>query len=160
MRVCASLRDSAIKRAAPSSLYVLAVLLCLGYCLSFATNVAAEKKKNSPHVNYMLHCQGCHLPEGIGHPGLVPKLKGNVGKFLSVEGGRAYLVQVPGSAQSTLSDAELAEVLNWIVPTFDPEHTPASFKAFSAEEVSRYRSVRIRNVTQIRTELLSEFSYD
>lgn len=136
------------------------MLICLGCCLSFASDVAAEKKKNSPHVNYMLHCQGCHLPEGIGHPGRVPKLKGNVGKFLSVDGGRAYLVQVPGSAQSTLSDAELAAVLNWLVPTFDPQHTPVPFQAFSAEEVSRYRSVRIRNVTQIRTELLSEFSYD
>ena len=49
---------------------MLAVLLCLGYCLSFATNVAAEKKKNSPHVNYMLHCQGCHLPDGKATPGL------------------------------------------------------------------------------------------
>ena len=87
-------------------------------------------------------------------------LTGNVGKFLSVDGGRAYLVQVPGSAQSTLSDAELAEVLNWLVPTFDPEHTPAKFQAFTANEVASYRSVRIRNVTQIRTELLAQYVAD
>ena len=127
----------------------------------FAAPVAAEEpERNSPHVNYMLHCQGCHLPEGIGHPGLVPQLKHNVGNFLTVDGGRAYLVQVPGSAQSTLSDAELAEVLNWLIPAFDPEHTPPAFQGFTADEVAGYRSVRIRNVTQIRTELLAKYAAD
>lgn len=119
---------------------------------------ATEDSGNSPHVNYMLHCQGCHLPEGIGHPGLVPSLNGNVGKFLSAEGGRAYLVQVPGSAQSTLSDAELAEVLNWMLPRFDPKNTPQGFQAFTADEVNRYRTVRIQNVSEIRSDLLSRVS--
>lgn len=117
-----------------------------------------EGGKNSPHVNFMLHCQGCHLPGGLGHPGIVPKLAGNVGKFLQVTGGREYLVQVPGSAQSSLDDAQLAEVLNWLVAEFDPEHTPQDFQRYSAKEVQEYRSARIRNVTQIRTELLGAYS--
>lgn len=120
----------------------------------------AESRKNSPHINYMLHCQGCHLPGGVGHPGIVPELAGNVGKFLAVPEGRAYLVQVPGSAQSTLDDSELAAVLNWLIPEFDPEHTPSDFQKFTADEVQQYRSVRIRNVTQIRTEILGKYGGD
>ena len=105
----------------------------------------------------MLHCQGCHLPGGVGHPGRVPRLAGNVAKFVHVEGGREYLVQVPGSAQSTLTDAELAAVLNWLIPTFDPNHTPDSFQAYTATEVSAYRAVRIRDVSQIRARLLTNY---
>lgn len=118
----------------------------------------AEQGKNSPHVNYMLHCQGCHLPGGIGHPGIVPTLSENVGKFLHIPGGREYLVQVPGSAQSSLDDAQLAEVLNWLIEEFDKKHAPINFRAYTAEEVEKYRAVRIRNVTQIRTELLSKYT--
>ena len=131
-------------------------IILIGVCT--LTETLADSGKNSPHINYMLHCQGCHLPGGIGHPGIVPELAGNVGKFLMVPEGRAYLVQVPGSAQSTLADSELAEVLNWLIPEFDPHHTPEGFKRFTAEEVHQYRSVRIRNVTQIRTELLGRYT--
>ncbi|MGR8949284.1 MAG: c-type cytochrome [Gammaproteobacteria bacterium] len=131
-----------------------AVVFC---SVGWLGEVFAESGKNSPHVNYMLHCQGCHLPGGVGHPGLVPALAGNVGKFLAVPEGRAYLVQVPGSAQSNLDDGELAEVLNWLIPEFDATHTPENFKRYTADEIKRYRSVRIRNVTRIRTGLLGEY---
>ena len=60
-------------------------------------------------INYMLNCQGCHTPDGSGAPGKVPSLKNFMGNFVQVEGGREFLIQVPGAAQSTLSDAELAE---------------------------------------------------
>lgn len=141
-------------------LFVLAVYLMV---LITANNVIAEElvapaKKNTPHINYMLHCQGCHLPGGVGHPGIVPSLAGNVGKFLNVEGGRKYLVQVPGSAQSTLDDGELAAVLNWLLPKFDPVNTPLNFQPYNAQEIARYRSVPIQNVTEIRTKLLGAYS--
>lgn len=132
--------------------------LVLAICLGLLQECFAGEGKNSPHVNYMLHCQGCHLPGGIGHPGIVPTLSNNVGKFLHVPGGREYLVQVPGSAQSSLDNAQLAEVLNWLVKEFDQEHAPQDFPGFTADEVAKYRSVRIRNVTQIRTELLGKYS--
>ena len=118
----------------------------------------AEEARNPPRVNYMLHCQGCHLPGGIGHPGIVPTLSDNVGKFLNVDGGREYLVQVPGSAQSSLDNKQLAAVLNWMLEEFDPAHTPKDFKRYTGAEVEKYRSIRIRNVTQIRTELLGAYS--
>jgi mono/diheme cytochrome c family protein len=70
-----------------------------------------------PAVNYMLQCMGCHAPKGEGEPGRVPSLRTTLVPFASVAEGRRFIVQVPGAAQSTLSDAELADLLNWMIHT-------------------------------------------
>src|SRR5262249_48882191 len=62
----------------------------------------------APSVEYALNCQGCHRADGIGTPGSVPPLAGSVARFLTVPGGREYLVRVPGVAQAPLDDAALA----------------------------------------------------
>jgi hypothetical protein len=61
---------------------------------------------------------------------------------------------VPGVAQSALDDAELAEVLNWLLAHFDAEHVPAGFKPYTAEEVGKLRKSPLTNVVRMRTELL------
>ncbi|MGH7291646.1 MAG: c-type cytochrome, partial [Myxococcota bacterium] len=63
----------------------------------------------SPEVNYMLHCQGCHRPDGSGVPGAVPDLRDEVARFLATDDGRAFLIRVPGVANAPLSDRELGE---------------------------------------------------
>jgi len=108
-----------------------------------------------PHVDYMLQCQGCHLPDGGETPGAVPALKGFVAKFLWVEGGREFLVRVPGSSQSSLDDARLAAVLNWILVTFDPEHLPTDFDSFTAEEVATLRRPPLMDVASVRAALVA-----
>ncbi len=108
----------------------------------------------TPEINYMLHCRGCHLADGSGAPEAVPALKGLVGRFLTVPGGRAYLVRVPGSAQSPLGDAELAEVLNWIIRAFGPHEMARDFTPYSAEEVARIRRPPLTDVASTRRELL------
>jgi hypothetical protein len=117
---------------------------------------ALAGEKNPPQINYMLHCQGCHLPGGIGHPGLVPSMQGQIGRFLNSDAGRAYLVQVPGASQSDLDNRELADVLNWLLPEFDSAHVAADFKRFTADEVSRYRETQLLSVSGTRRELLNE----
>ena len=97
---------------------------------------------NSPRVNYMLHCMGCHMMDGSGAPGAVPSLRGRMASFLQVDAGRAYLIQVPGTAQSPLNDAEVAEVVNWMLEEFTIGPLPADFQPYSEEEVAGYRSVR------------------
>jgi hypothetical protein len=62
---------------------------------------AAGARGADPRVDYMLQCQGCHLADGSGAPGAVPDLRGSLGRFLGVPGGREYLVRVPGAAQSS-----------------------------------------------------------
>jgi hypothetical protein len=103
----------------------------------------------------MLQCQGCHLPDGSGSPGSVPDLRGELARFLHVPGGRSYLVQVPGSAQSPLSDAALAAVLNWMLRRFGPEAALRDFEPFDAEEVARARAApALVDVATRRAELL------
>ena len=116
-----------------------------------AAGAAADE---APRVLYMLHCQGCHLADGSGKPGEVPALAGSLGRFLEVEGGRAYLVQVPGSAHAPLSDAELATVLNWMVEVFGPEADARALRRYDAAEVARYRATPLVDVSAARAELV------
>lgn len=106
--------------------------------------------------NYMLNCQGCHLPDGAGYPGKVPRLKGFLGNFLHVPGGRAFIVQVPGAANSPLSDARLAEVLNWVLEHFSPEQVPADFKPYTGAEVTQLRKHVMVDVQKRRATLITE----
>lgn len=107
-------------------------------------------------VNYMLECQGCHLPDGSGMAGRVPTLRGQVQHFLIVPGGREFLVQVPGSSNSKLSDRDLAELMDWILVQFGGLK-PGSFKPYSAEEVAQYRKVKLGNVVATRAALAAGF---
>jgi len=126
---------------------MLLAILCAG---TFAGAASAH----TPHVNYMLECQGCHLADGAGAAGKVPALSGFVGRFLRVPGGREYLIRVPGSAQSPLSNRELAGVLNWIIRRFGPADIASDFIAFTAEEVARYRERPLVHVERVRRELI------
>lgn len=79
------------------------------------------------------------MADGSGSPGSVPDLRGQLGLFLRVQGGREFLIRVPGSAQSPLSNSQLAEVLNWMIREFGPAEVSASFVPFTAEEIARHR---------------------
>ncbi len=123
----------------------------LGCLLVPAIAVATEAVR----ADYMLGCQGCHLDDGRGYPLRgVPKMTGYVGNFLKVPGGREYLVQVPGSAQSSLSDEHLATLLNWILSTFSRDELPADFLPYSAAEVGRLRAHPLVKVTATREDLV------
>ena len=105
--------------------------------------------------DYMMNCQGCHLPNGAGFPAHnVPAVAGNLGNFLGVDGGREFLVQVPGSAQSDLDDARLAAVLNWMLVSFSAEQLPADWQHYSAAEVHELRKTPLIEVTPLRAALM------
>lgn len=107
-----------------------------------------------PRSDYMLHCQGCHGPDGGGARGAVPSFRGTVAKFLAVPGGREYLVRVPGTAQSELSDARTAVLLNWIVREFSPAEIPAGAAPYGESEVARLRRPPLTDVEGERRRLL------
>lgn len=94
--------------------------------------------------NWMLSCQGCHRADATGTPQTTPTMAGVVARFLQVPGGREYLVQVPGVATAALSDADLAEVVNWSLVRFDAANIPADFKPYSSAEVGRLRLKPLR----------------
>lgn len=95
-------------------------------------------------IDYMLKCQGCHQPTGQGNWANTPPLTGEVAKFLAVPGGREFLGQVPGVATTDLDDARLAELLNWTLYRFDPQHIPAGFKPYTAAEIGKLRKAPLR----------------
>lgn len=113
----------------------------------------------SPRVNYMLNCQGCHLPDGRGMPGTVPNMKGFVGNFLTVPGGREYLARVPGVANSTLDDEDLAALMNWLIPEMGPS-VPGGFKPYTAQEIGKLRKMRLQDVNSERAALLEGMTGD
>jgi hypothetical protein len=107
----------------------------------------------TPVFNYILHCQGCHLVDGRETPGKIPALIG-IGRFLSVEGGREFLVQVPGVSLSVIDDDELAELLNWMLYRFSAGEIPADFEPYAVEEVAHYRRRPLVEVETVRTRLI------
>ena len=121
---------------------------------SFA--LAASAVRADERTDYMLECQGCHLEDGSGTPGKVPALRGRAARFLVLPGGRAYTAQVPGVANSQLSDARLALLLSWTLRTFDGAHVPADFEPYSADEVARLRASRPADVAAERARLEAE----
>ena len=65
-------------------------------------------------------------------------------------------MRVPGSSQSSLDDARLAAVLNWILTRFDPDSLGDDFLPFTAEEVARVRRPPLTDVETLRRELLAQ----
>ncbi|MGH0036197.1 MAG: c-type cytochrome [Myxococcota bacterium] len=126
--------------------------------LAIALFAATTARAGDPRIDYMLQCQGCHLPDGTGLAGSVPSLAGEIGRFLLVPGGRAFLVRVPGSAQSVLDDRALAEVLNWMVREFGPDEVASDFRPYGAEEVARWRSEPLVDVAGVRRELVARIA--
>jgi hypothetical protein len=64
-------------------------------------------------------------------------------------------VRVPGVATSPLSDADLAEVMNWMLWRYDKEHLPSNFRPFTAAEMGPLRSRPLRlEAAGMRSDLL------
>jgi mono/diheme cytochrome c family protein len=114
----------------------------------------SQTQATEPAVNYMLHCMGCHTADGAGEPDRVPSLRNTLVPFAASPAGRRFLVQVPGSAQSKLTDAELAAVLNWMVSTLSAEPRPG-LRPFTAAEVAAYRSSPLVAVRAERERLMA-----
>jgi mono/diheme cytochrome c family protein len=104
--------------------------------------------------NYLLFCGGCHGIAGTGVPQRVPALKDTLGLFLRVDGGRELLLRFPGVANSQLSDAALAAVMNWCLLRFAGPDRPADLRPYSAEEVRAARASPLVDIRRSRSELL------
>ncbi|WP_371925192.1 cytochrome C [Pseudomonas sp. H9] len=113
----------------------------------------------STAVNYQLQCAGCHLGDGSGSKANdVPRMKDFVGNFLKVDGGREFLVRVPGMAQSALNDDQLAMLINWLMRKdgIAGNSTPEHFQPYTGEEVAAVRRQALLNVPTVRVGLISQ----
>ena len=91
-------------------------------------------------------------------PPEVPSLRDTMGLFTTSKQGRAYLVRVPGVAQSRLNDEELAEVINWVLTEFNAASLPENFRPFTAKEVAAVRGDILADPVGYRGELLAELA--
>jgi hypothetical protein len=108
-------------------------------------------------VNYQLQCAGCHLGNGMGSAANdTPRMTGFVGNFLKVPGGREFLVRVPGMSQSALNNAQLADLLNWLMREdgMAGKSRPADYQPYSADEVASLRAKTMLNLPGTRAELI------
>ena len=119
---------------------------------------ALDARARDPAVDYALECRGCHLADGAGTGTDVPDLRDSIGRFVTVPGGRAYLVRVPGSSQAPLDDAALAEVLNWMIRRFGPEKVAHELRPYDAAEVARFRAEPLVEVAAERERLLESIA--
>lgn len=108
-----------------------------------------------PRTNYLLHCSGCHQQDGSGSAESgIPNMKDRVGHFLRLPEGRAFLVQVPGTAQSALGDGETAELLNWMVVALSPGAVPSNLVPYTRDEVARLRASPLSDVAAVRASVV------
>ncbi|MEE9102750.1 cytochrome C [Pseudomonas sp. QE6] len=113
----------------------------------------------STAVNYQLQCAGCHLGDGEGSAANdTPRMKGFVGNFLKVDGGRQFLVRVPGMSQSALSNAQLADLINWIMREdgMAGKSMPANYQPYTEQEVAAIRHEAMLNLPSTRAGLISQ----
>ena len=140
----------------PAAAVVAAVM---GVPVSAATVDPPASAAAAGRGYYTLHCAGCHQTDGTGSAAHeIPNMKGTVGHFLRLPEGRAFLVQVPGTANSPLSDAQVAVLLNWMLPQFSQAELPPGFVPYTAGEVTRLRNDRLDDVAGTRAALVTRLA--
>ncbi|MCW5622932.1 MAG: cytochrome c [Burkholderiales bacterium] len=101
--------------------------------------------------DYVLHCSGCHAPDGSGvSSGGIPPVKDQIGYFLTLPEGRAFLMQVSGLLGAGLTDERAAGVTNWMIEQFAGPSMPKDFLPISAEEARRYRLAKPADIVGTR----------
>ncbi|GAB3626470.1 Cytochrome c-552 [Pandoraea terrae] len=133
---------------------LLAVALALGVAAPAAFGQAVDAARASR--NYVLNCMGCHGANSAGVPGKIPPMQHALGYFMYLPAGREFAVRVPGSSNSSLDDAQLAEVLNWLLQTFNRDELPPDFKPYTAQEVSRLRRPAYGDVKTQRSQVIEQ----
>lgn len=130
------------------NLISLARVFILFALFNLSVNVFAA----SPRINYLLYCTGCHAADGAGKPPNVPSLRDELGRMISVPEMRSYLVRIPGASQAPISDADLTDIINWLLHEFNSSTLPANFEEYTIEEVSNARRNILADPLRYRSE--------
>lgn len=120
----------------------------------FCAPASADDRR--AEVNYMLHCQGCHLADGAGTGDRIPQLRDFVGLYLHSEAGRAFVINVTGVAMSSLGDRELSEMINWMLLKFSAKELPKPFRPYTPEEVAQFRKAPDLDPAATRNRIIGE----
>lgn len=127
----------------------------LGTMAPIRSQAESKAKTHSARSAYILHCAGCHGLDGQGvSQAQVPDLRA-VADFLKVPGGREFLIKVPGVMGSALSDAEIAEVTNWMLNGGVRQSPAGRFQPYTEKEVREARRSPLVDVLQTRQALVN-----
>jgi len=107
---------------------------------------------------FQTNCIICHQEDAQGLPGMYPPLADSIGHYVAIPAGRAYLVHVVSFGLNgrisvhrvtydgvmypwpQLSDEDVADVLNYVLTTFNAKLLPKTFKPLTAHQVTKYRA--------------------
>ena len=95
---------------------------------------------DGPATQFILRCGGCHGTTGNSPPESVPVLSGLAGWFLCSPEGRDYIARLPNVTRVPLSDADLADVLNFVAFDLGRGTAPLDAEPFTEAEIARQRS--------------------
>lgn len=147
-------RAPSARRAAAA--VVLAALAAVATPAAAGRDTSGLKPNgHTPALNYHQYCSGCHLVDGTGAPAKgIPNMRGVLGHFLRVDGGREFIVKVPGVSHTPLADADVASLMNWLLAGIAAPSRPPDAAPYTAEEVGRLRRTRLVDIPGTRAALV------
>lgn len=89
-------------------------------------------------TRYLVGCGGCHGIQGVSQSRVVPQLRDQVGYFLCTEAGRGYAVRLPNVAFADMNDADLAEMMNFVMFGLGGQSSRGG-RPYTAAEVGQLR---------------------
>lgn len=140
--------------ASPAALALGGQNMVLGRMVQPRVDAPSVAPTTHVRARWVLHCVGCHGVDGSGSElGRVPDLR-SIGAFLRVDGGREFVIKVPGVMGSGLDDAQVAEVVNWLLATLARGSAPEGHRPYDAAEVARARAQPLTDVAAERHRLI------
>ncbi len=127
-------------------------MLAIGLAGAAAAQLATGKILDPVQArsDYIENCGGCHGIAGDSAPALLPSLRGRVGYFMCDADARTYLIRLPNIAHSRITDnAELADLLNYVVFDIGGTSAPAASLPFTEAEVTRERPQALTDVSLV-----------
>ena len=122
--------------------------------LANTTSLKGVSDPQRAEFNWVMHCQGCHGVDARGSEGGAPAMPDVIARFLQLSAGRDFLGQVPGVAFVPLPTHEVAELLNWLLQTFDGDNLPESFQPYNRDEVMQLRNRPLVSGTAAQREMI------
>ncbi len=121
-----------------------------GAGIARATDRSPLADPDFARANYVEQCAGCHGVTGTTAPAKLPELRGRVGWFMCTPASRAYLLRLPNVAHSRITDnADLADLMNYVVFVLGEASAPPGTRPFTADEVARERPHALSNASLV-----------
>jgi uncharacterized protein YbaR (Trm112 family) len=120
-------------------------------CPACHASLTWSGKPSLPLETGSLYCAACAVEYPVEKG--IPRFTDQVGHFLRLPEGRAFVMQVPGLLGVRLPDERAAAVTNWMIREFAGPSLPADFVPYSAAEARRHRESRPADIIGRRDEI-------